>query len=687
MSLDVYRRYNPKERQKEKKINNQELIFGITQKDLFKQEMNPLNRLTGNRGTSHSMPKNKNTIIHSNSTNLLNKAIKNNNQNSNLKENNYNIININVNNLIINNNNNNKDVNNINNIHANSNKVFSKIGNEIIDGKNLLNNDIKKNKGQKKNNKGSSSVQKKLPKERYEPLSNIQGVINNLMEVTKSPPPPFDNNLNINNISPIINDLNKNNDNNEINSNNNNKENRLNINVDEKIMEIHFNLWEILINMELHAENKIGLSNQVKKLLNFMETEILNNSNNNNNNNIKNICDIFNSNQLNLIYNKTIKISFILATYIKFIILDFNFEMTIKSNIKRLLSLNNENILSIIASHIFIKDNIQENYLCSKIKKEFIEIYSKLVKLKKIRKNIKEQINTFCKNINKNLEITISTIKQFSNNFFKIGYFNPIHTIFIDMFRLIDTYKTSDIANKIINNILFFILNSNPNDKKNAAPKIVSFGSATNTLAALGFINVPSPYLDKLPSEIENTTYTLVLDLDETLVHFFYTPSGGTFLIRPYCIQFLEEMSKFYEIVIFTAALKDYADSILDILDPNKKLIRYRLYRQHTSISGVTFCKDLSKIGRYLGRTIIVDNLADNFKLQPNNGIHIWTWIDDMKDTQLNDLGKILKDLISKQPVDIRPIIKKLKDDINKKMRNNMNINPFKGVNINKYFQ
>ena len=330
MSLDVYRRYNPKERQKEKKINNQELIFGITQKDLFKQEMNPLNRLTGNRGTSHSMPKNKNTIIHSNSTNLLNKAIKNNNQNSNLKENNYNIININVNNLIINNNNNNKDVNNINNIHANSNKVFSKIGNEIIDGKNLLNNDIKKNKGQKKNNKGSSSVQKKLPKERYEPLSNIQGVINNLMEVTKSPPPPFDNNLNINNISPIINDLNKNNDNNEINSNNNNKENRLNINVDEKIMEIHFNLWEILINMELHAENKIGLSNQVKKLLNFMETEILNNSNNNNNNNIKNICDIFNNNQLNLIYNKTIKISFILATYIKFIILDFNFEMTIK---------------------------------------------------------------------------------------------------------------------------------------------------------------------------------------------------------------------------------------------------------------------------------------------------------------------------------------------------------------------
>ena len=102
-------------------------------------------------------------------------------------------------------------------------------------------------------------------------------------------------------------------------------------------------------------------------------------------------------------------------------------------------------------------------------------------------------------------------------------------------------------------------------------------------------------------------------------------------------------------------------------------------------MSGITFCKDLSKIGRDLSRTLIIDNLADNFKLQPNNGIPISTWIDDMKDTQLNDLSKILKNLIEKKPNDVRPIIKKFKDDMNKKMRNNMNINPYKGVDINKY--
>ena len=308
-------------------------------------------------------------------------------------------------------------------------------------------------------------------------------------------------------------------------------------------------------------------------------------------------------------------------------------------------------------------------------------------KKKKIRKNVKEQLNNFCRNINRNLDIAISSIKQFSNNLFKIGYFNPIHNICLDLFRLIDTYKITDISNIIINYIFFYVLHSSQNDKKNSSTKILSFGSNANSLAALGFINVPSPYLEKLPPEVQNSTYTLVLDLDETLVHFVYTPSGGIFLIRPYCLQFLEEMSKIFEIIIFTAALKDYADSILDILDPHKKLIKYRLYRQHTSVCGITFCKDLSKIGRDLEKSLIVDNLADNFKLQPNNGIHIWTWIDDIKDTQLNDLGKILKDLVSKQPPDVRPIIKKLKDDINKKMRNNMNTNPFKGVDISKYFK
>ena len=691
MSIDAYKRNYLFDKKKEKKLTSQELIFGVTQKDLIKQKEvnNRLNRLTGNKGSNLSIQKNKNGIIHSNSTNHIRQQNKNIPVIKETKENNYNVININVNNLIINNNlkegNANNNINK--NFNNNNNKVFSKIGNDIIEGNSMLNIDPKKKLEKRTIMRGLSNpkkVKRKSIKDKYNALSNIKEVINNLMEVTKEPTPPIDTGLNL----PMTEGLNKNNisiinNENKINNIIIEKENQINKTIEENIIEIHFKLWEIMINTELHSENKLALGNQIKKILNLMETDFIPNNLNNN----KIILDIFNHTQLNFVYNKIIKIFFILITYIKFLLLDFNFETTIKANIKRLVSLVNENFLLILANQVFVKDVLTENNSCSKLKKEFIDSYTKIVKQKKIKKNFKDQINIFCTNINKNLEIVISTIKQFSNNFFKIGYFNPIHNIFLDVFRLIDTYKVQDISSIIINNVLYFILKSSQNDKKNFAPKLVSFTPGTNPLAALGFINVPSPFLKKLPPEIETSTYTLVLDLDETLVHFFYTPSGGTFLIRPFCVQFLEEMAKIFEIVIFTAALKDYADSILDILDPNKILINYRLYRHHTSLSGITFCKDLSKIGRDLSRTLIIDNLADNFKLQPNNGIPIWTWIDDMKDTQLNDLGKILKILIEKKPGDLRPIIKRFKEDINKKMRNNMNINPFKGVDITKYIK
>ena len=69
-----------------------------------------------------------------------------------------------------------------------------------------------------------------------------------------------------------------------------------------------------------------------------------------------------------------------------------------------------------------------------------------------------------------------------------------------------------------------------------------------------------------------------MLDLDETLVHYFEVGSEGTFLVRPGCDQFLTEMAEIYEVVIFTAAMPDYADWILDNVDRNNK-ISYRLYR------------------------------------------------------------------------------------------------------------
>ncbi len=59
-----------------------------------------------------------------------------------------------------------------------------------------------------------------------------------------------------------------------------------------------------------------------------------------------------------------------------------------------------------------------------------------------------------------------------------------------------------------------------------------------------------------------------MLDMDETLIHYYENNGDGAFRVRPGCQQFLKEMSELYEVGIFTAAMQDYADWVLDSIDP-----------------------------------------------------------------------------------------------------------------------
>ena len=126
--------------------------------------------------------------------------------------------------------------------------------------------------------------------------------------------------------------------------------------------------------------------------------------------------------------------------------------------------------------------------------------------------------------------------------------------------------------------------------------------------------------------------------------------------------EFLEKMKTYCEIIIFTAATKDYADVILDSLELVEPFFDYRLYRQHTSFHGISIIKDLSWIGRNLNKTIIIDNISDNFKLQYSNGLAIKTWCGDIKDEELYALKVLLSSIFETGSSDILPFIKTLKD-------------------------
>ncbi|KAK1932008.1 putative C-terminal domain small phosphatase [Phytophthora citrophthora] len=77
-------------------------------------------------------------------------------------------------------------------------------------------------------------------------------------------------------------------------------------------------------------------------------------------------------------------------------------------------------------------------------------------------------------------------------------------------------------------------------------------------------------------------------------------------------------MAKYCEIVVYTASLSVYADSLLDKLDPTR-VINHRLYREHCVESARSYVKDLSLLDRGISQTIIVDDTPAVYVLHPYN--------------------------------------------------------------------
>ena len=151
--------------------------------------------------------------------------------------------------------------------------------------------------------------------------------------------------------------------------------------------------------------------------------------------------------------------------------------------------------------------------------------------------------------------------------------------------------------------------------------------------------------------------YTLVLDLDETLIHlrqkkdiinikndvnikinntsdYFYDnydKDKNKYLLqfRVGLFSFLTILKPFYEIISFTSATREYADVIINEIEKNRKFFDHKFYREHTVIYKDTFVKDISRIGRDIKKIIIIDNNERNFVLNKENGIKIAPYYGD----------------------------------------------------------
>lgn len=151
----------------------------------------------------------------------------------------------------------------------------------------------------------------------------------------------------------------------------------------------------------------------------------------------------------------------------------------------------------------------------------------------------------------------------------------------------------------------------------------------------------------------------------------------------------MEAVARHFEIIIFTASQSIYAEQLLNVLDPKRKIFRHRVFRESCVFVDGNYLKDLSVLGRDLSRVIIVDNspqvtTSNHFQVrtsdvllalflseawnvlyssfqafgfQVDNGIPIESWFDDRSDKELLLLLPFLETLVGVE--DVRPLIAK----------------------------
>ncbi|KAJ9619503.1 Nuclear envelope morphology protein 1 [Taxawa tesnikishii (nom. ined.)] len=225
--------------------------------------------------------------------------------------------------------------------------------------------------------------------------------------------------------------------------------------------------------------------------------------------------------------------------------------------------------------------------------------------------------------------------------------------------------------------------NGNTDEDKVAAVASSLKSPSSPAVTKLKYPRAPAPPRPLVPRRQNSYTMaangevpkkTLIIDLDETLIHSMAKggrmstghmvevklqgPVGGNGMFvgpqvpilyyvheRPHCHEFLRKVCKWYNLIVFTASVQEYADPVIDWLERERKYFSGRYYRQHCTFRNGAYIKDLSQVEPDLSKVMILDNSPMSYIFHEDNAIPIEGWISDPTDNDLLHLVPLLEGL------------------------------------------
>ena len=133
--------------------------------------------------------------------------------------------------------------------------------------------------------------------------------------------------------------------------------------------------------------------------------------------------------------------------------------------------------------------------------------------------------------------------------------------------------------------------------------------------------------LGTMPTTVVKPHVTVVFDLDETLCS---NRRVGKAILRPGAIELLKTLANlssdpsvncYVEVILWTASMECVARPVVERMDPQGTIFAHLIFRDRRWYKEVGYTKDLTKLGRDMGRVVILENSPESVRLNRKNSI------------------------------------------------------------------